>query len=203
MPHLHRFYALAGIIAPPPETLPHQSPPPWNSRLRSVRLLWQFAVAMLALLFAFPGPLTAAEKLPTVSHYHLRLRILPTDQRLDATADMVIVNSSDQAVSELPFVLYRLLDAKDVTSENGQPLAFSQGVVKFEDEPTLQANTIKVTLPTPIPPGATTILTMHYAGAVLGYTEVMAYVHDRIDEKYSLLRQDSYAYPVLARPSFS
>jgi hypothetical protein len=154
-------------------------------------------------LFAFSGPLTAAEKLPGVTHYHLRLNIMPADQRLDATAEMVIVNSSSQAVSELPFLLYRLLDVRDVLSENGKPLAFSQSVVKFEDEPTLQANAIKVTLPASLLPGASTRLTVRYAGAVLGYAEVMAYVRDRIDEQYSLLRQDSYAYPVLARPSFS
>ena len=161
------------------------------------------AVAAILLLFASWGPLTAAEKLPGVTHYHLRLNIMPADQRLDATAEMVIVNSSAQAVSEIPFLLYRLLDVRDVLSENGKPLAFSQSVVKFEDEPTLQANAIRLTLPAPLTPGSTASLTMHYGGAVLGYAEVMAYVRDRIDEQYSLLRQDSYAYPVLARPSFS
>ncbi|MGB7295248.1 MAG: M1 family aminopeptidase, partial [Candidatus Aminicenantales bacterium] len=35
-----------------------------------------------------------------------------------------------------------------------------------------------------------------------GYPEVMAYVRDRIDEDYSLLRPDSLAYPMLAPPSF-
>ncbi|MGB8494086.1 MAG: hypothetical protein WCE53_06790 [Candidatus Acidiferrum sp.] len=171
--------------------------------MRSTRLLWQFVIASLVLLLFSTGPLTAAEKLPAVTHYHLRLKILPADQRLDATAEMVIVNYSSQAVSELPFLLYRLLDVKDVTLENGKPLTFSQSVVKFEDEPTLQANAIRVTLPAPLTPGSTISLTMHYGGAVLGYAEVMAYVRDRIDEQYSLLRQDSYAYPVLARPSFA
>lgn len=203
MAHLLRFCTVAGISAPPAEMLPPQSSFPWNSRLRSTRLLWQFVIASLVLLLFSTGPLTAAEKLPGVTHYHLRLKILPADQRLDAMAEMVIVNSSSQAVSELPFLLYRLLDVRDVLSENGKPLAFSQSVVKFEDEPTLQVNSIKVILPKPLPPEATTRLTMRYAGAVLGYAEVMAYVRDRIDEQYSLLRQDSYAYPVLAHPSFA
>jgi len=43
---------------------------------------------------------------------------------------------------------------------------------------------------------------LKYAGSLWGYPEVMAYVRDRIDEDYSLLRPDSLAYPMLARASF-
>jgi aminopeptidase N len=42
-----------------------------------------------------------------------------------------------------------------------------------------------------------------YEGFIFGYPEVMAYVRDRIDEAYSLLRPDAFAYPMLAEASWS
>jgi aminopeptidase N len=39
---------------------------------------------------------------------------------------------------------------------------------------------------------------MRYSGSIYGYPEVMAYVNDRVSEKYSLIRPDALAYPMLA-----
>ena len=54
----------------------------------------------------------------------------------------------------------------------------------------------------PLPPGESAVIRLKYAGPLWGYPEVMAYVRDRIDENYSLLRPDSLAYPMLGLPSF-
>jgi len=76
-------------------------------------------------------------------------------------------------------------------------------VVKFSEPNSLQANLLRVRLPEPLAPGASIKLTLGYRGQIFGYTEVFAYVHDKIGEDYSLLRPDTFAYPMLAEPSFS
>jgi aminopeptidase N len=44
---------------------------------------------------------------------------------------------------------------------------------------------------------------MTYSGFVFGYPEVMAYVNDRIDENYTLLRPDALSFPVVAESTFT
>ncbi len=141
--------------------------------------------------------------LPVMSHLDLRMRVEPARGTFSCEALLTIRNTTDAPVTELPFVLYRLVTVSGIRDETGAPLPFSQGVAAFDDEPTLQANVILARLPAPLPPGDSVALEMAYGGHLLGYTEVMAYVHDRIDEEYSLFRPDAFAFPALALPSFS
>ena len=139
---------------------------------------------------------------PVVSHYDLHFNLLLKENRLEADATMKVKNLTLMPVSEIPFILYRLFDILDVTEDRGIALPFNQTVVKFSDEKSLQVNLVKVGLPRPLQPGKTATVRLKYAGPLWGYPEVMAYVRDRIDENYSLLRPDSLAYPVLAQASF-
>ena len=140
--------------------------------------------------------------LPTVSRYDLRFNLLLKESKLEAEALMEARNDSLDPVSEIPFILYRLFDVMDVTDERGTALPFSQVVVKLSDEKSLQVNLVTVRPSRPLSPGKTASVRLKYAGSLWGYPEVMAYVRDRVDENYSLLRPDSLAYPVLARASF-
>jgi SAM-dependent methyltransferase len=143
-----------------------------------------------------------ANALPAVTHYDLHLNLLLKENRLEAEALMKVRNDSRDPVTELPFVLYRLFDVLEVADEEGTAIPFDQTVVKFSDEKSLQASLVTVRPSRPLSPGRTVSVRLKYAGALWGYPEVMAYVKDRIDENYSLLRPDSLAYPVLALPSF-
>jgi SAM-dependent methyltransferase len=140
--------------------------------------------------------------LPAVSRYDLNFKLLLKENKLEAVSQMEIRNGSRDSVSELPFLLYRLFDVLAVTDGEGAALPFNQLVVKFSDERSLQANLALVRLDRPIGPGKTITIRLKYEGSLWGYPEVMAYVRDRIDENYSLLRPDSLAYPMLAGPSF-
>jgi hypothetical protein len=142
-------------------------------------------------------------ELPSVTHYSLQIRLFPKEERLEVAAGMTVTNKTGQAVSELPFLLYRLLDVKKVTDDKGSPLTFNQAITRLTrgEVTNLQANLIKVQLPKPLPPGAAIDLTISYSGSIYGYPEVMAYVNDRVSEKYSLLRPDALAYPMLAQAS--
>jgi hypothetical protein len=152
---------------------------------------------------ADPGAANQEDKaLPSVSHYNLSFSLLLKENRLEAEALMKVQNDSRKPVSEIPFILYRLFDVLEVADERGTALPFNQTVVKFSDEKSLQVNLVLARLPRPLAPGKTATVRLKYAGALWGYPEVMAYVRDRIDENYSLLRPDSLVYPMLARASF-
>ena len=159
--------------------------------------------ALLCIFWSQPvTPSPAA--LPTVSHYSLQFHFFPKEGRFEADTKMTVTNKTEQAFSEVPFLLYRLLEVKKVSDNQGSALCFDQAVVKMEGPEyyrKVQANLVKVQLPKPLPPGATMILNMSYDGWVYGYSEAMAYVRDRIAEPYSLLRPDALAYPMLAQAS--
>jgi hypothetical protein len=75
-------------------------------------------------------------------------------------------------------------------------------VVAFEDDPKLQVNAARARLPTPLAPGDTTLVTVEYAGYLVGYTETgMTYVRDRVDPSFTIIREDAFAYPMLGVPS--
>ena len=146
------------------------------------------------------GP--ADKPLPSVVRYDLDFKLRLKEKRLEAVSLMEVRNDSQVAAGEIPFLLYRLFDVFEATDEKGAALPFSQTVVKLSDEPNLQVKLALIRLDRPLEPGQTVTIRLKYAGALFGYAEVMAYVKDRIDEDYSLLRPDSLAYPMLARPSF-
>jgi hypothetical protein len=145
---------------------------------------------------------SAGSGLPTVVHYGLRYAIEPGAQQLTCTATMTVLNATGEDVSGIPFVLYRLLEVTAVRGPGGPALPFGQQIMAYDDERTLQVNSIAVSLPSPLKSGDSTTIEIAFNGAIFGYSEVMAYVRDRIDEHYTLLRPDALAYPVLAEPSF-
>lgn len=159
-------------------------------------------ILLLGLICCAPATLAATE-LPHVTHYSLQVRLFPGDGRLAALATMTVTNKSTAAASELPFLLYRLLEVTRVDDGTGAPLKFSQTITRLAepDDHNLQLNLVRVQLAKPLLPGATTNLTITYGGSIYGYSEIWQYVKDRIGEQYSLFRPDSLAYPMLAEAS--
>ena len=142
-------------------------------------------------------------ELPAVTHYKLNVRFQLKEQRVGIVATLSIKNTSARSHSRLPFLLYRLLTVKQVHDLSGLSLPFKQDIVQLHDEPSLQAREVVVDLRSPLKPRDSVTIMLSYDGFIFGYPEVMAYVKDRIDENYSLLRPDTYAYPVLAGPTFA
>jgi hypothetical protein len=153
----------------------------------------------LPLLLAATAAAEGVEQ-PVVSHYSLRLQLFPKEHRLEARAWMTVENATSETQAEVPFLLYRLLEVQGVEDSQGD-LDFSQEVVKDADNPTLQVNWLRVQLRHPLPPGERARVLVRYQGGIFGYPEVWAYVQDTIAEEYSLLRDDTFSYPILARPS--
>lgn len=161
----------------------------------------RIAAAGLALVLLGIATDGAAAERPAVTHYALRYRLFPQERRLEAEARMTVKNLADTSQAELPFLLYRLLEVESVGDAAGRLLEFSSAIVKDADEPALQVNYLRVRLSPPLAPGASATLVIKYRGAVFGYPEVWAYVHDTVSEDYTLLRQDSFSYPILGRPT--
>jgi hypothetical protein len=140
---------------------------------------------------------------PVVDHYKLRLVIDPEHHSLSGQADLSVRNSAARRLTVIPVLLYRLMDVEAASDAQGKTLPFIQKVLKFPDNQTWQANSIQVTLPTPLAPGQTAMIRLKYAGPLFGYREVMAYVKDTISEDYSLIRAETMAYPMVAAPSYA
>ncbi len=140
-----------------------------------------------------------AEELPRASHYSLSYRVSPSEGRLEARAEVTVENETSRPVREVPFLLYRLLDVEGVTGGDGAPLAFVADIVHDADDENLQVNLVTVTLPEPLAPGRSVEIALEFAGSIHGYREVWAYVRDTIGAEYTLLREDTFAYPLLSR----
>jgi hypothetical protein len=134
--------------------------------------------------------------------YDLVIGVDLENQRIDGTARIRLRNENTQAAVEASVLLYRLLSVQGVRDAAGKPLAFTQGIVAFEDFSKLQVNQVRIPLVPALAPGKETTVEISYGGHVLGYAETgMAYVRDRVDSAYTLLREDAHAYPTVGYPS--
>ncbi|HJZ12588.1 MAG TPA: M1 family aminopeptidase [Acidobacteriota bacterium] len=156
-------------------------------------------LASIVLLFLLGADqaLPDSLELPAVTHYDLKLRLMPDDEKLEATAKLRIKNHTPRDVNEIPLLLYRLLEVTKVT-QDGAAIPFSQDIVKFPDQPTRQINLITLKLPQPLASGSSCAIELGYSGWIYGYPEVEAYVKDRIDKQYALIRRDAFSYPILS-----
>ena len=157
---------------------------------------------LLIPLLCLVQPMSASD-LPSVSHYKLDVQFQLKEQRVSVVAVLSIRNTTSRPHTKLPFLLYRLLSVEQVTDNGAASLPFKQVVLQLSDEPSLQAREVVVDLHSPLKPNDSVTIVLKYSGFIFGYPEVMAYVKDRIDEDYSLLRPDAFAYPVLAEPTFA
>lgn len=158
--------------------------------------------ASILVLLSQALPLRAVE-LPAITHYGLNVELSLTEQRVRVLANLTITNNTRAACARIPFLLYRLLAVQHINDRSGQPLDFTQQIIQLSDVPSLQAREAVLHLPTPLQPGDSISITMTYSGFVFGYPEVMAYVNDKIDENYTLLRPDALSFPVVAESTFT
>ncbi len=136
-------------------------------------------------------------------HYALELSLDYAAQKLHGKCRLTVGNKSSEPCSTVPIILYRLLKVTSARDEKGQVLAVHQRIVEFEDWETLQVNFVTVDLGSAIGPGEEFALDLDYEGYLLGYSETgMLYVKDRIDEDFTIIRTDCYAYPRLGYPSW-
>jgi len=157
---------------------------------------------MTVVLLALASSTSGAQVVLSPIHYDLGFDLDFDAGMLRGTARIMVQNPAPDSVREASLLLYRLMRVTVVRDDQGRELAFTQAVVAFEDFGQLQVNQILVTLPEPLAPGAGTTIEVRYEGYLLGYAETgMRYIQDRIDTAFTILRDDSYAYPRPGVPS--
>jgi hypothetical protein len=76
-------------------------------------------------------------------------------------------------------------------------------VTVFADDPFLQVDHVGVSLSEPLRPGGRVGVELAYSGPLVGYVETGSlYIRDRIDEAFTILRRDAYAFPVVEETSW-
>ncbi|WP_417763441.1 hypothetical protein [Shewanella sp.] len=134
--------------------------------------------------------------------YKMTYQLNLADENLSASAQLTITNCSDHPADHIPLTLYRLLHINAVTDAQHQPLTFTQQVLSDEAFPQRQVNYTEVQLPQPLAPAQSFTINLRFEGMILGYVETgLAYVKDSINQDFSIIRQDAYAYPQVLYPN--
>jgi hypothetical protein len=175
--------------------------------MRVLLLLRKLVIGVF--LFAFCALLCGAQEGPSANtgpilfatHYGLRLHVKPQQRQFDAEAELTFRNNGETAVERVPLMLNRLLRVESASDDAGHPLPFTQQVVSMTDNEVWQVNHVLVQLPAPVARGQELRLTLRYRGTLAGYTEVMRYVQDRVDERYTLFRAETMPFPILGLAS--
>ncbi len=174
--------------------------------MRRIQVLLMCAVA-IDCTSAPTGPWPEAETRTlhlTPTRYELDLAVDYEAETLTGRARIEVVNLADTTVTEIPFLLYRLLKVSDARDAEGRPLPFEQTVETFLEFEKLQVNFVRVRLPYGLAPQASATVELDYAGHLLGYAETgMLYIQDRIAPDFTILRMDSFSYPQPGYPSFA
>jgi len=166
---------------------------------------------VLGLILVLGGPLQSAlasagqtDVVLSPRHYELAIEVDYDTETIQGNTRILVANPSNKPVTYVSLLLYRLMQAKTVSNDRGQELEFTQHVVPFSDFGKLQINHIVVTLAEPLAPQAETAIRVEYAGYLLGYSETgMHYIQDHISPDFTILRDDSWAYPRPGYPSLS
>jgi aminopeptidase N len=174
-----------------------------NVLKRSLELATFLAAVLIVLGCDGPTELDEPANALRTDRYVLDVSIDFEEETLTGSCALTVRNTSQQSIREIPLLLYRTLQVNNVKDEAGNSLRFDQEVRSFRDFKKLQVNAIQVELAKPIAPGMSRIISLDYAGYLLGYTETgMGYLHDRIDPEFTIIRSDALAYPELGIPDW-
>ncbi|HXH68470.1 MAG TPA: hypothetical protein VNI81_14795 [Candidatus Limnocylindrales bacterium] len=159
------------------------------------------------LLLALPLPCAAIAPSATDQPFVLTRMDLDLEGDYDSntiggTATLEVRNASAKPRARIPLLLNRLMTLSKIVDAAGAALPFTQSVVVFNDDPARQVDSISVTLPRAIRPGASFTMVLHYRGILVGYTETGSrYIQDHVDHDFTIIREDAYAFPTLGVPS--
>jgi len=135
-------------------------------------------------------------------NYKLAIRIDYSQNKIYGRCWLTMLNSSKKSVRHIPAILYPLLKVTAVKNEAGVKLPFSQKVLPFEEREKKKVNYIDIVAKTPIPAGDKTTVQIEYEGQIGGYVDAgYPYIKDHISEEFTIIRLESFAYPVIGYPS--
>ncbi len=131
-----------------------------------------------------------------ILRYELALTVDPDHSLLRGTA-AITVNLQDRHPNELLLMLNKGLTVQEAKLDSKQ-LNIIQKTSPFKDLPEFKVNMVKIEVDQHTPLKSPTILSLSYQGRLQSYQNVFGYLKDRIWEKFTLIRLDSFAYPTIA-----
>lgn len=132
------------------------------------------------------------------TRYELDVKVDYKAEKIFGCCRLTLHNPSDEAISEIPLLLFRLLKVKAITDEQGAAIPYQQNVLSFEDWEQLQVNYVEVRLPNPLESNQCKTIVIHYEGFLFGYAkDGWGYVKDHIDKEFTFMRMDGYGYPIV------
>jgi hypothetical protein len=135
-------------------------------------------------------------------NYKLAIRIDYSQNKIYGRCWLTMLNSSKKSVRHIPAILYPLLKVTAVKNEAGVKLPFSQEVLPFEEREKKKVNYIDIVAKNPIPAGEKTTVQIEYEGQIGGYVDAgYPYIKDHISEEFTIIRLESFAYPIIGYPS--
>ena len=148
---------------------------------------------------------SAASASPEPAPEAFLVRRLQLDVRIDYEQESLsgfgiyeIENWTGRPANRVSFLLNRLMAASAVRGAAGQPMRYTQDVLRFRDTPMRQVTQVIVELPKPVPPGSRTTVRLDYGGNLAPYAEIgWLYVRDHIDTSFTILRSEALAFPVI------
>lgn len=141
-------------------------------------------------------------KLPKVVSYSFDYYIEPDKEYFSSNGVLTIKNDSVNKNKKLSLLLYHGLKVKCVSVETDENVRFTQEIVSFPEYEEFKVNHISIDLTEYLEVNEETTLYIEYEGVLKGYSSIMQYVKDSINEEFSILRSDCLAYPIIAYPSY-
>ena len=137
-----------------------------------------------------------------VQHLDLVINLDYAERGLTGRGLMTFQNHGQEAVRRVPLQTGRLMQVTSVRDVHGAALRYTQDVVRFADWPAMQVNQVWIELPAAVPPRSAVTIRVDWEGILVGYQETgMMYVRERIDSAFTLLREETGAFPVVGVPS--
>lgn len=140
-------------------------------------------------------------EIPRITCYLLDFYIDPKNQCFSSRGMVTIKNDSDIVKKNIPLLLYYDLNVKEIRYDNNVDIKFTQEIVSFPEYDEFKVNYIIIYLDKPLMKNEELKIYIEYEGKLYGYSSIMQYVKDTIDEEFSILRNDCIAYPIIAYPN--
>lgn len=141
-------------------------------------------------------------KLPKISFYSLEFSVDVDNGSMYVEGSITVENNTQSKFNEFPILLYHDLKVISITDKYNSKISYDEKIELFDNNEKHKVNYILVKIDNALLPNEEITINIEYEGVLSGYTDVMRYVKDSINTEFSILREDCFAYPCLAYPSW-
>ncbi len=136
--------------------------------------------------------------LPTITHYEMKMRIMPDEERISCACRLTITNTTQKPHKRIDLLLNQgFAVTEDKFFVENEINEYREKPMGLDGYGAIQVNRIRFRLPQPLQPGESTTIQMNYYGPLSDYTIALTYLRDSVNESYTLLREETFAYPML------